>query len=92
MAKTPSRIPIRRLIHKVWSQVHLAPLIPTKGEATWAEEVEAGAEAEATMRKENGTAFSTRKTTTIAQTIAQIRKGSKPSSRKRGRKRRERVS
>jgi hypothetical protein len=58
--------------------------------------VEAGvgaeAEVEATTRKENGIAFSTRKMMTIAQTIAQIRKGSKLSSKKRGRKRRERVS
>jgi hypothetical protein len=95
MAKIPRRIPIRRLIHRVWSQAHLAPLIPTRGEVAGAEEVEAGAgaeaEAEATARKENGIAFSTRKTMTIAQTIAQIRKGSKPSSKKRGRKRRERV-
>jgi hypothetical protein len=57
--------------------------------------VEAGvgaeAEAEATTRKENGTAFSTRKTISIAQTTAQTRKGSKLSSKKKGRKRRERV-
>jgi hypothetical protein len=57
--------------------------------------VEAGvgveAEAEATTRKENGTAFSTRKTMTIAQTIAQARKDSRLSSKRRGRKRRERV-
>jgi hypothetical protein len=95
MTKIPRRTPIRRLIHRAWSQAHLAPLIPIRGEAAGAEEVEAGvgaeAEAEATMRKENGIAFSTRKTMTIAQTIAQIRKGSKPSSKRRGRKRRERV-
>jgi hypothetical protein len=84
-------------------QADLQSLVPSppspphsnQGEAAGAEEVEAGvgaeAEAEATTRKENGIAFSTRKTMTIAQTIAQIRKGSKLYSKKRGRKRRERV-
>jgi hypothetical protein len=95
MAKTPRKTPIRRLIHRAWSQAHLVPLILIKGEAAGAEEVEAGvgveAEAEATTRKENGTAFSTRKTTTIAQTIAQTRKDSRLSSKRRGRKRRERA-
>jgi hypothetical protein len=95
MVKTPKKIPVRRLIRRVWSQAHLVPLIPIRGEAAGAEEVKAGveveAEAEAIMRKENGTAFSTRKTMTIAQTTAQTRKGSKLSSKKRGRKRRERV-
>jgi hypothetical protein len=43
------------------------------------------------MRKENGIAFSTRKTMTIAQTTVQTRKDSKLSSKKRGRKRREQV-
>jgi hypothetical protein len=43
------------------------------------------------MRKENGIAFSTRKTMTIAQTTVQTRKDSKLSSKKRGRKRIERV-
>jgi hypothetical protein len=51
--------------------------------------VEAGAEA--TTRKENGIVFSTRKTMTTAQIIAQTRKYSRLSSRRRGRKRRERV-
>jgi hypothetical protein len=96
MAKTPRKTPIRRLIHRAWSQAHLVPLIPIRGEAAGAEEVEEGvgveAEAEATTRKGNGTAFSTRKKMTIAQTIAQTRKGLKISSKKRGRKRRERVS
>jgi hypothetical protein len=95
MAKTPKKIPVRKLIRRVWSQAHLVLLIPIRGEAARAEEVEAGveveAEAEAITRKENGTAFSTRKTMTIAQTTVQTRKGSKPSSKKRGRKRRERV-
>jgi hypothetical protein len=43
------------------------------------------------MRKENGTAFSIRKMMTIARIIVQTRKDSRPSSRRRGRKRRERV-
>jgi hypothetical protein len=43
------------------------------------------------MRKENGIVFSTRKTMTTAQIIAQTRKDLRPSSRRRGRKRRERV-
>jgi hypothetical protein len=55
MAKTPRKTPIRRLIHRAWSQAHLVPLIPIRGEAAGAEEVEAGvgveAEAEATTRK-----------------------------------------
>jgi hypothetical protein len=41
------------------------------------------------MRKESGIAFSIRKTMTIVQTIAQTRKDLRPSSRRRGRKRRE---
>jgi hypothetical protein len=48
--------------------------------------------AEATMRKENGTAFSIRKTMTIARIAVQTRKDSRPSSRRRGRKRRELAS
>jgi hypothetical protein len=42
------------------------------------------------MRKESGIAFSIRKTMTIVQTIAQTRKDLRPSSRRKGRKRRER--
>jgi hypothetical protein len=95
MAKAPKKIPARKLIRRAWSQHHLVPLTPIREEVAGAEEVEAGveveAEAEATTRKENGTAFSTRKTMTIAQTTAQTRKDSKLSSKKRGRKRRERV-
>jgi hypothetical protein len=43
------------------------------------------------MRKENGIVFSTRKTMTTARIIVQTRKDSKPSLRRRGRKKRERV-
>jgi hypothetical protein len=61
--------------------------------AAEAEEVTTGAEvaagAEAIMRKENGTASSTRRTTTIARIAVQTRKDLRPSSRRRGRKRRE---
>jgi hypothetical protein len=95
MAKTPRKIPVRRLIRRVWFQAHPVLLIPIRGEAAGAEEVVAGveveAEAEAITKKENGTAFSTRKTMITAQTIAQTRKGSKLSSKKRGRKKGERV-
>jgi hypothetical protein len=95
MAKTPKKILARRLIHRAWSQAHLVPLTPVREEAAGAEEVEAGveveAEAEAITRKGNGIAFSTRKTMTIAQTTGQTRKDSKLSSKKRGRRKRERV-
>jgi hypothetical protein len=57
------------------------------GEAAAEAEVAVGAEA--TMRKENGTAFSIRKTMAIARITVQTRKDSRPSSRRRGRKRRE---
>jgi hypothetical protein len=60
-----------------------SPLTPIKGEAVGAEEVEAGAGveagAEATMRKESGIVFSTRKTMTIAQIIVQTRRDLKHS-------------
>jgi hypothetical protein len=59
------------------------------GEAAAEAGVAAGAEA--TMRKENGIVFSTRKTMTTTRIIVQTRKDSKPSSRRRGRKRRERA-
>jgi hypothetical protein len=88
-AKTPRKTPTRKLIRRAWSLAHLVPLIPIRGEAAGAEVAEVGAEA--TARKENGIAFSTRKTMTIAQIIAQTRKDSRLSSRRRGRKRRERV-
>jgi hypothetical protein len=94
-AKTPKKILAHRLTHRVWFQSHPVPLTPIRGEVVGVEEVEAGveveAEAEAITRKENGTAFFTRKTMTIAQTIAQTRKGSKLSSKKRGRRKKERV-
>jgi hypothetical protein len=72
-----------------------SPPHSNQGEATGAEEaeVEVGVEAgaEATTRKENGIVFSTRKTMTTTQIIAQTRKDSKPSLRRKERKRRERV-
>jgi hypothetical protein len=93
MAKTPRKIRVHRSIRRVWSQAHPVLLTSIRGEAAEAEEAVAGveveAEAEAITKKENGTAFSTRMTTT--QTIAQTRKGSKLSSKKRERKKRGRV-
>jgi hypothetical protein len=94
-AKTPRKTPIHRLIHRAWSLTRLVPLTPIKGEAVGAEEAEAEvgveARAEATMRKENGIVFSTRKTMTTAQITIQTRKDSKPFLRRKERKRRERV-
>jgi hypothetical protein len=94
MAKTPRKTPIRRLIRRAWSLARLVPIIPIRREAAGAEEAEAeagvDAGAEATTRKENGIVFSTRKTMTTTQIIAQTRNDSRLSSR-RGRKRRERV-
>jgi hypothetical protein len=94
-AKTPRKTLIHRLIHRAWSLTCLVHHTPIKGEAAGAGEAEAeagvAAGAEATMRKENGIVFSIRKTMTTARIIVQTRKDSKPSSRRRGRKRRERV-
>jgi hypothetical protein len=82
-------------MHRVWSPTRLAHHTRVKGEAAEAGEAaaEAGvaAGAEANMRNESGIAFSVRKTMTIVQTIAQTRKDLRPSSRRRGRKRRERA-
>jgi hypothetical protein len=70
-----------------------SPPHSNQGEAAGAEEVEAevgvAAGAEDTTRKESGIVFSTRKMMTTAQIIAQTRKDLRPSSRRRGRKRRE---
>jgi hypothetical protein len=85
-AKTPRKTPTHMLTHRAWSLARLVPLTPIKGEAVGAEEaeaeagVEAGVEAgaEATMRKENGIVFSTRKMTTIAQITVQTRRDLKP--------------
>jgi hypothetical protein len=90
-AKTPRKTLIHRPIHRAWSLTHLVHHTPIKGEATGAGEAEAEAGAEATTRKENGIVFSTRKTMTTTRIIVQTRKDSKPSSRRRGKRRRERV-
>jgi hypothetical protein len=70
-----------------------SPPHSNQGAAAGAEEAVAEAEvaagAEATMRKENGTAFSIRRTMTIARITVQTRKDLRPSSKRRGRKRRE---
>jgi hypothetical protein len=93
--KTPRKTPTHRLTHRAWSLARLVPLTPIKGEAAGAEEAEAeaGVEAgaEATMRKENGIVFSTRKTMTIARIIVQTRRDLKPFLRRKERKRREQV-
>jgi hypothetical protein len=94
-AKTPRRIPIHRLTPKAWSLARLVHHIRIKGAAAEAEEAATGAEvaagAEAIMRKENGTASSIRRTTTIARITVQTRKYFRPSLKRRGRKRRELV-
>jgi hypothetical protein len=91
----PKKTPIHRLTHRAWSLTCLVHHTRIKGEAAEAGEAtaEAGvaAGAEATMRKENGIAFSIRKTMTIARITVQTRKDLRPSSRRRGRKRRERA-
>jgi hypothetical protein len=96
MVKTPRQTLIHRLIRRASFPTRPVHRTPIKGEAAGAGEVEAeagvAAGVEAITRKESGIAFSTRKTMTTAQITAQTRKDSKPSSRKRGRKRRERVS
>jgi hypothetical protein len=87
--------PIHRPTHRAWSLTYLVHHTRIKGEAAEVGEaaVEAGvaAGAKATMRKENGTAFSIRKTMTIARITVKTRKDSRPSTRRRGRKRRERA-
>jgi hypothetical protein len=88
-AKTPRRIPINRLTLKAWSLDRLVHHIRIKVAAAEAEEAAAGAEA--IMRKENGTASSIRRTTTIARITVQTRKDLRPSLKRRGRKRRELV-
>jgi hypothetical protein len=91
----PRKTPIYRLTHRAWSLTCLVHHTRIKGEAAEAgeatTEVGVAAGTEDTMRKENGTAFSIRKMMTIARIIVQTRKDSRPSSRRRGRKRRERV-
>jgi hypothetical protein len=86
MAKTPRKTPIHRLTHRTWSLTHLVHHTRIKGEAA---EAEVAAGVEATMRKENGTAFSVTKMMTIARITVQTRRDSRPSSRRRVRKRRE---
>jgi hypothetical protein len=69
--KMPRRIPIHRLTPKALSLARLVHHIRIKGAAADAEEAVAGAEveagAQAIMRKENGTASSIRRMTTIAR-------------------------
>jgi hypothetical protein len=80
------------------SLVSSPPSPPHLNQGAAAETEEAAAEAEvaaggeATMRKENGTTFSIRRTMTIARITVQTRKDLRPSSKRRGRKRRELAS
>jgi hypothetical protein len=91
MAKTPRKIPIRRVIFKIKPPAHPAHLMQIKGAATKAEgavaETEVATGVEAIRRKENGIASSTTRTMIIAQTIAQTRRDSKLSSRRKRRRR-----
>jgi hypothetical protein len=91
----PRKTSIHRPMCRVWSPTRLAHHTLVKGEAAEAGEAAAevgvAAGAEANMRKESGIAFSIRKMTTTVQTTAQTRKDLRPSSRRRGRKKRERA-
>jgi hypothetical protein len=93
MAKMPRKIPTHRLTPKAWSLARLVHHIRIKGAAAKAEEAATGAEvvtgAEAILIKENDTASSIRRTTTIARITVQTRKDLRPSFKSRGRKRRE---
>jgi hypothetical protein len=92
MAKTPRKFPTRGAILKIKHLVHPILRTQTRGADVGVEgaaaEVEVAAGAEATTRKENGIASSTRRMTITTQTIAQTRKDSKLSSRRKGRRRR----
>jgi hypothetical protein len=93
----PRRIPIHRLTPKAWSLARLVHHIQIKGVAAGAEGAAAEAEAEvavgaeAIMRKENGIASSIRRTMIIVRIIVQTRKDSRPSLKRKGRRRRELV-
>jgi hypothetical protein len=90
MAKMPRKFPIHRAILKIKHQAHLALRTQTRGAGAGAEGAAAEAEvatgAEATRRKENGIASSTRRMMIIVQTIAQTRKDSRLFSRRKGRR------
>jgi hypothetical protein len=94
-ANTPRRIPIHRLTPKAWSLARLVHHIRIKGAAAEAEgagaEAKVAAGAEAIMRKENGITSSIRRTTIIVRIIVQTRKDSRPSLKRKGRRRRELV-
>jgi hypothetical protein len=91
-AKIPRKFPIRRAVHKIKPLALPVLHSQTRGVDTEAEgavtKAEVAAGAEATRKKESGIASSTRRMTITAQTIAQTRKDSKLSSRRKGRRRR----
>jgi hypothetical protein len=90
-ARTPKKIPIRRVTPRIKPIACPVHHIQIKG-GTEAEgaaaEVEVAAKAEATTRKENGIASSTRRMTIIVQITAQTRKDSRLFLKKKGRRRR----
>jgi hypothetical protein len=90
--KMPRRTPIHRLTPKAWFLAHLVHHIRIKGAAAGAAaKAEVAAGAEAIMRKENGIASSIRKTMIIVRIIVQTRKDSRPSLKRKGKRRRELV-
>jgi hypothetical protein len=94
-AKMPRKILIHMLTPKAWSLARLVHHIPIKGAAVGVEgvaaEVGVAAGAEAIMRNENGIASSTKRMMIIVRIIIQTIKGSRPSLRRRWRRRRELV-
>jgi hypothetical protein len=90
--KTPRKILARRAFPKTKSPARPVHHTQIKGAAAEAEgaaaKAEIAAEVEAIKRKENGTEFSTRRTTITIQIIAQTRKDLRLSSRKKRRRRR----
>jgi hypothetical protein len=92
MARTPRKIPIRRVTPKTKLLARLVHHIQIKGAIAEVEgaaaEAKVTAGAEAIMRKENGIASSTRRMMIIVQITAQTRKDSRLFLRKKGRRRR----
>jgi hypothetical protein len=86
------KIPTLRAILQTKTLAHPAHRIKIKGAAAEAEgeatEAEVATGAEAIKRKESGTAFFTKRLMTTTRIIAQTRKGLKPFSKKRRKKRR----
>jgi hypothetical protein len=91
-ARTPKKIPIRRVTPKIKPLAHPVHRIQIKGAAAEAEgaaaEAEVAAGAEANTRKENGIASSTRRMVITVPIIAHTRKDLKLFWKKKGRRRR----